>query len=236
MTNEANQALGSALGAVVEAVHVLGTRLEGLVAALTAGEDLGGRNIVVRVNSPFETARPAALGPQVVATAGPQGGTLTGRIAQYVVDHPGSCVRDITQAVTGDAEDSKARNIVGTLLSQLVKKGKAEKRSSAAGARHGRYFPTATTLVDLRKAKANATPKPPREPNPRPEKPATRVAPTEAVRPPAPAPTPAPRMRPHTPPPRAGAATESVEAFLARGGQVEKLPLGAVSQPLKHIL
>ncbi len=161
------------------------------------------------------------------------------RVREYIAAHPGGVtLRQIIDATEPDCP----RNNMGASLGTLVKLGKL--RAEVAH-RDTRYHATPTTLIDGRIA-GNACGK-------RRKKPLSACKRTARHRQPAPAPAhpPTPRRKPvraaRAPLPRlqredprvlpakpAGTA-ETVAEFQARGGRIQRLANGEVSQPLQYI-
>lgn len=152
------------------------------------------------------------------------------RVRKYLVKHPGPGLRQLIDAV----EPGCARNNMAATVSTLVKRGKARTEGRRGATR---YYPTPTTLVDERAAANAATGVKRRKPRRR-----TRVTETPsraASRPLAAKPAaraPLPRLMRTDPQlaPRKGAAGETVDQYLARGGRIDVLPRGAVSCPLRY--
>lgn len=178
------------------------------------------------------------------------------RILRAVAERPFPSMFDhIFQAVrAGEPEENRdkgsLRAAVSAQINQLVN-AKKLRRTGTPGAYL--YYATRLTKIDLRthdedgnprvrrgrapaKGKAPARKAPAREPQARP---AARFVATPVRRKTA-GTRPADQsfhINPPAPPPapRSSAERESVEAFLARGGRIERLGNGDVSQPLKHI-
>jgi hypothetical protein len=136
----------------------------------------------------------------------------------------------------------RKRAAISARLAQLVDARKLQRRGEP---RAYEYHATKTSLLDLRKVTANATPRNTKA-LARAATRGTRAAPTprpkaaQIVRG-----TPKPKAHQHivitpapapiTQPPKAARERESVEAFLARGGRIQRLRNGDVSKPLTHI-
>lgn len=154
-------------------------------------------------------------------------------IVKAVVHQPGLTMRQVAQAI--GRSDRAGVQGVGAQISQLCKAGKLRKDSVYALTGVPRYWPTKTSLLDMRQA-VNRTPAPTKAASTStPAKRVARVVRKPLPAPPPPKPAPMPRMiakRPKpapTPPP---GTPETLEQFIARGGTIERLPPYACSQQL----
>lgn len=161
--------------------------------------------------------------------------TLTHAIELAVIARPGMSSAEIVAAVNADMGRDITR--ICALLQQSCNRGKLSRTGSP---RHWRYFPTAITAQDQRKArnKPDAASKRKRD--------ATREA-RAAKKAGAPKPLPERRQPPKptaaqqvqvVAPPRPKAShhaggTETVAEFEARGGQIQRLPFGHCNNDLR---
>lgn len=146
-------------------------------------------------------------------------------MVRAVAKNPGLTPRQI-----GDALGLHWASAVNVVCSQLLQLERAGKLRREGQPKAYRYFPTDISLVDKRFGKRTATADAPkRRRRPVLKVPAKRVVPKPASRiglVPA-KPVPPPMRSAHPAGPR-----ETVEEFLARGGRVQRLPMGAVAVPL----
>lgn len=155
----------------------------------------------------------------------------TQRVREYLATHPkGATLRELVIHVEPGC---KPNNMAGT-VSTLVAAGKL--RSKVVDG-YTRYYPTEITLVD-RRADANRRSGPKRSKAGKRARAAPRAA-TPVPRKAAPAVRPMTRVAAVAPFKRpvidALAGAETIAQYLARGGRIQRLRNGEVSQPLKHI-
>ena len=162
-------------------------------------------------------------------------------IQRAVLEKPGLTMRQVAEAIgRGDRAGVQG---VSAQICQLCQKGKLRKDSVYAMTGVPRYWPTDDTLVDLRELRYTKLRKRTQPAAPARPAPARRQVvrkPVDAAPKPVPKPTAqqqpkvmrAPLLRPR-PAPNANAEAETVDAFLARGGTVERLPPSATSSPLR---
>lgn len=165
-------------------------------------------------------------------------------IQRAVLEKPGLTMRQVAEAIgRGDRAGVQG---VSAQICQLCQKGKLRKDSVYAMTGVPRYWPTAATLADLRALRYTKLRKRTQPAAPARTAPARRQVaqvvrkPVDAAPKPVPKPTAqqqpkvlrAPLLRPR-PAPNANAEAETVDAFLARGGTVERMPPSATSNPLR---
>lgn len=167
-------------------------------------------------------------------------------IQRAVLEKPGLTMRQVAEAIgRGDRAGVQG---VSAQICHLCKKGKLRKDSVHALTGVPRYWPTDDTLTDLRetrytKLRPRAQPAAPAKPAPA-RRQVVQVARKHIAATPKPAPKPTAQQQPKVtrhpllrpmlrPASNANADAETVDAFLARGGIVERLPPSATSTPLR---
>jgi type IV secretory pathway VirB10-like protein len=133
------------------------------------------------------------------------------RLLQFLVTHPGGVsVRQLRDGVAPAASIAH----ISAQVCQMVAAGKVRRTGQAM---HYRFWPTSLSMLDLRSH--DRAGKPRRQAKPQPKKPKKPAPPLRIA------------ARPSPPPPNInGAAPETVEQFLARGGRIQYCAPGESSQ------